>query len=243
MLAIENKMLSYFDKLLTNVVNRLIKPVDRVAEKIVFNRRYWAPYRNAAIHKSPDITHDVVALRYESYRLGLLELNFTEVEAQIQAKYALDYFIKLRSDFTVPEASIKLLAQLSAQFPLVSISNGNVDTKVLGIEHYFKHIYHAGYQAKHYDEQHKQQGELLKQKPKTDMFDKVCQQLNILPAELLHVGDCGLADIHGALKAGCQTAWLPNYGVGKPLKQLPHIELKDVCELVQLLRFNHSNIN
>ena len=67
------------------------------------------------------------------------------------------------------------------------------------------------------------------------MFDRVCQQLNILPSELLHVGDCGLADIHGALEAGCQTAWLPHYGVGKSLKQLPHIELNDVSELLQLL--------
>jgi putative hydrolase of the HAD superfamily len=228
MLAIEKKMINYFDTLLV---------ASKTDPNTIFNSDYWAPYRHTIIQQYPDITHDVVALRYESYRLGLLALNFEIGQAEKQAKLALDYFIKLRSDFSVPEASLKLLAQLSAQFPLVSISNGNVDTKALGIEHYFTHIYHAGYQALEGYEQHKQQGELLKQKPEADMFDRVCQQLNILPSELLHVGDCGLADIHGALQAGCQTAWLPHYGVGKSLKQLPQIELKDVCELERLLKF------
>jgi putative hydrolase of the HAD superfamily len=241
MLAIGKKMLSYFDDLLTDVVNSIAKSSGQSEEqikqhKIEFNHGYWAPYRKAAIEQFSDISHDVVALRYETYRLGLLDLNFTEAQAEEKAKAALDYFIKLRSDFKVPEESINLLAQLSEHFPLVSISNGNVDTKALGIQPYFKYIYHAGYQTEQNEQQHKQQGELLKQKPEPDMFDKVCQQLNIHPSEILHVGDCGFADIHGALKAGCQTAWLPHYGVGKPLKQLPHIELNDVCELVQLFK-------
>lgn len=236
MIAIEKKMLSYFDDLLGALVNSMAKTLAQQEDKTLFDRRYWAPYRHEAIKKSPEITHDVVALRFESYRLGLLALKFSEDAAEQQAKSALDYFIKLRSEFSVPKASLELLAQLSQQFPLVSISNGNVDTKALGIEQYFTYIYHAGYQAKIGEQQHKQQGELLKQKPEPDMFDRVCHQLDILPCELLHVGDCGLADIHGALKAGCQTAWLPHYGVGKSLKQLPHIELTDVCELKTFLK-------
>ena len=240
MLAVGKKMCSYFDEQLTDVINAITKYSDQCAaqikkNKIEFNQDYWAPYRKAAIKQFPDITHDVVALRFETYRLGLLDLNFSELQAEEKAKAALDYFIKLRSEFSVPQESLDLLAQLSNKFPLVSISNGNVDTKALGIDHYFTHIYHAGYQAKSDVQQHKQQGELLKQKPEPDMFERVFQQLNIHPSALLHVGDCGLADIHGALQAGCQTAWLPHYGVGKSLKQLPHIELNDVCELQQLL--------
>ena len=118
-----------------------------------------------------------------------------------------------------------MLANLSERYPLVAISNGNVDTKTIGIDRYFQHVYHAGWQA---------DGALLKQKPAVDMFHLVCQQLAIKPEELLHVGDCGVADIHGALNAGCQTAYLPHYGVGKPLKQLPHIELSNLQELCSL---------
>jgi len=215
MLAIEKKMLAYFAEKLS-------------AYELIFNRRYWATFRRQAIKCNTDLSHDVVQVRFETYRLGLLALNINEEEAAKQAQAALDYFISLRSDFTVPKASHELLASLGQKFPLVAISNGNVDTKVLGIEHYFKYIYHAGFQAG-------TGNQLLKQKPATDMFNLVCQQLAIKPEELLHVGDCGFADIHGALNAGCQTAWLPHYGVGKSLKQLPHIELSDLQALSDLL--------
>ncbi len=229
MRGIEKKMESYFSKKLA-----ILLP----AEKQVFNRRFWMPYRHQAIKANVEINHDVVQLRFESYRLGLSAHGLTADEAAKQAQAALDYFIQLRSDIAVPEVSKQLLARLGEQYPLVAISNGNVNTKALGIYHYFQHIYHAGFQRGNHSDiaDNLLVGKLLKQKPSTDMFVEVCQQLDILPEELLHVGDCGFADIHGALSSGCQTAWLPHYGVGKPLKQLPHIELSHVSQLLRLLK-------
>jgi len=226
--AIEKKIISYFTEKFAalfsasnTVLSTQVKPL--------FNQCFWSPYRTQAIALNPDITHDVVRLRFETYRLGFLAHNFSAEEAIKEAQAGLDYFISLRSDFSVPKASHELLARLSKAFPLVAISNGNVNTKALGLDHYFQHIHHAGFQVN-------EQGEyLLKQKPATDMFTVVCEQLAILPAELLHVGDCGFADIHGALEAGCQAAWLPAYGVGKALQQIPHIELTRVDDLSQLL--------
>ncbi|TWX63795.1 HAD-IA family hydrolase [Colwellia demingiae] len=228
MQSVEQQMADYFtEKFAIWAPKLLLEP------KQVFNRRFWAPYRQQAIKAHQDISHDVVRLRFESYRLGLLAHNLSAEEARKEAQAGLDYFINLRSDFTVPKASHELLASLSKVFPLVSISNGNVDTKALGIDHYFKHIYHAGFQIGNC---HDESEHLLKQKPEADMFSLVCQQLDILPEQLLHVGDCGFADIHGALNAGCQTAWLPQYGVGKNLQQIPHIELSLVSDLSQLIR-------
>ncbi|KGJ97668.1 HAD-IA family hydrolase [Colwellia psychrerythraea] len=226
MLAIEKKMLQYFTEKFSSLLPKL-----HIEPKQVFNRRFWAPYRQQAISITPELGHDVVRVRYETYRLGFLALQLSVEESIKEAQAGLEYFISLRSDFTVPKASHELLATLSKKFPLVAISNGNVDTKALGIDHYFTHIYHAGFQAP------TAQGEseyLLRQKPATDMFTLVCKQLAIRPEQLLHVGDCGFADIYGALKAGCQTAWLPQYGVGKRLQQIPHIELAQVTELTAL---------
>jgi putative hydrolase of the HAD superfamily len=224
MQAIEKKMESYFTETFSTVLPAL---------KEVFNRRFWAPYRQQAIRANHELSHDVVILRFETYRLGLLAHNVPAKEAVLEAQAALDYFISLRSDFVVPKASHELLASLSKKFPLVAISNGNVNTKALGIDHYFQHIYHAGFQM---GDGSTESEHLLRQKPAADMFTLVCQQLSILPEELLHVGDCGYADIHGALNAGCQTAWLPHYGVGKPLKQIPHLELSNVSQLQRLLK-------
>lgn len=223
MQGIEKKMISYFTDKFADVSPALTQ---------VFNSRFWAPYRKQALLAQPDLSHDVVRVRYETYRLGFLAHKLSAEEASKEAQAGLDYFISLRSDFTVPEASIELLKCLSEQFPLVAISNGNVDTNALGIAHYFQHIYHAGYQVAGTvaESEH-----LLRQKPEADMFTLVCKQLAIPSKALLHVGDCGYADIHGALSAGCQTAWLPHYGVGKKLQQIPHIELSQVSDLKQLL--------
>lgn len=219
MQAIEKKMIAYFSGLpiLKNIVPNQHK---------LLNVYFWYHFRHQAILKQPDLVHDVVKVRLVSYQLGFVSLGLTDDIAQQQAQAAVDYFIELRSDFTVPEQSKKLLANLSEKFPLIAISNGNVDTKALGISQYFQHIYHAGWQV---------DGSLLKQKPASDMFTLACQQLTIKPSQLLHVGDCGCADIQGALRTGCQTAWLSCYDVGKPIAVLPHIELNNLIQLQLLL--------
>ncbi|MBU2871712.1 HAD-IA family hydrolase [Colwellia sp. E2M01] len=227
MQVIETKMNAYFTEKFAILLPTLILKSDQT-----FNSNFWAPYRAQVVQAQPVITHDVVKIRFETYRLGFLAHNLSEEVAVQEAQAGLDYFIELRSDFSVPQVTHDLLESLGRVFPIVSISNGNVNTKTLGIDHYFQHIYHAGYQDYRAN---KECEYLLKQKPATDMFDLVCKQLAIQPSELLHVGDCGLADIYGALNAGCQTAYLPQYGIGKQLKQIPHIELGRVEELKALL--------
>jgi len=220
MLAIEKKMFAYFTDVFNSKQQGFIK-ADRS-----YNPRYWSPFREQTINAQPDLAHDVVQVRLVTYRLGLAALGFSDNVAHIMAQAALDYFIGLRSDFVVPTTSKQLLAALSKKYPLVAISNGNVDTEALGISQYFQHVYHAGWQAN---------GQLLKQKPANDMFVLACQELAIKPKHLLHVGDCGRADIQGALQAGCQAAWLSCYDVGKPISVLPHLELDRLSQLEQLL--------
>ena len=218
MQAIEKKMIVYFSCL------AVIKSKVSDQQKVL-DQRFWYHFRRQAVSQQPDLAHDVVQVRLVTYRLGFTSLGLADDIAQQQAQAALDYFIQLRSDFAVSEQSKNLLASLSENYPLVAISNGNVDTSALGIAHYFTHIYHAGWQT---------DGTLLRQKPAGDMFRLVCKQLAIQPAQLLHVGDCGRADIQGALQAGCQTAWFPCYGVGKSISVLPHIEFESLNKLEQL---------
>ncbi|PCI55742.1 MAG: HAD family hydrolase [Gammaproteobacteria bacterium] len=215
MQAIEQKMIAYFSAL--PILNNIMP-----AQQNFLDVHFWSNFRHQAILKQPDLAHDVVQVRLVSYQLGFISLGLAEDIAQQQAQAALDYFIELRSDFTVPEQSKKLLANLSEKYILIAISNGNVDTKALGISQHFRYIYHAGWQM---------DGSLLKQKPASDMFTLACHELAIKPSQLLHVGDCGRSDIQGALRAGCQTAWLSCYDVGMPLTVLPHIEITNVNQL------------
>ncbi len=218
MVSAEAKMVSYFSEHFSDVLSGKFQGSFEGKE---LNQKFWSPFRAQAIIKQPDLIHDVVALRLESYFLGALSLGYNQQQAQYKAQQAMAYFSLVRSQFTVPKVSHLLLKQLSVVYPLVAISNGNVDTKAIGIDHYFQHVFHAigG----------------IKQKPDGQMFQLACTKLSIKPEQLLHVGDCGRADIQGAMAAGCQSAWLPRYNIGKPLTALPTIELSTVEELSQLL--------
>ncbi|WP_448554160.1 HAD-IA family hydrolase [Thalassotalea montiporae] len=211
MVATERAMPGYFQQLLSPLL---------AGKTVTFDRHFWQPHRTAAIEQNPAIRHDVTALRLATYQLGIASLGAEKAQAKSLAEQAMAHFLATRSDFSVPTSSIELLQQLREHVPVVAISNGNVDTQAIGLKDQFDHIYHAG--------------NGLKMKPAGDLFEQAAQDLAIACEHILHVGDCGRADILGALRAGCQAAWLSCYDVGKPLKVLPHIELSDVTELAGL---------
>jgi len=121
----------------------------------------------------------------------------------------------------VPGDIHPFLAKLKQHYPIVAISNGNVGTEEIGLAKYFDYRFHAGNGNK--------------QKPANDLFQLACNKLGIKTHELLHVGDCGRADIKGAIRAGCQSAWLNCYDVGKPQTSLADIELNRVTDLLKLV--------
>jgi HAD superfamily hydrolase (TIGR01549 family) len=209
----EQKMRAHFSE---NVLPLL--PESKRA--LFLDGKFWLAFRLLALQQQNELHDDVTALRLKTYVLGFSALGLSQKQVQQQTDLAMQCFTLARSDFGVDKTIQQLLAQLTQKVPLAAISNGNVDTKQIGIDHYFRYVVQAG--------------NGIKQKPHPSIFHLVSDQLNIKPEQLLHVGDCGQADVYGAIAAGCQVAWLPLYKVGKPLTVLPHIELSDVTELGQL---------
>lgn len=211
MVAAEKAMSAFFKELLAEYSEKAPQ---------VYNKSYWWPFRTAAKRLDPSLRHDVTAIRKVTYQAGIENLGVPTAEAAILSQQAMEFFLAKRSDFKVPQESLDLLTNIRKHVPVIAISNGNVDTDAIGINEYFDYIYHAG--------------NGLNKKPDTAMFDKASQDLGIEHQYILHVGDCGNADIVGALRAGMQTAWLSCYDVGKPISVLPHIELTNVVELATL---------
>ena len=216
MMATDLEMAAYFAKILPEYIENTLSH-----KSCIYDFRFWTPYKNKALSLNKQLIHDVAELRVESYYTGLIDLGLCENKARSIAKEALAHFDIHRSNFEVPQHIHTLLARLAKKWPLVAISNGNVNTHLIGLKQYFSFVYHAGPN--------------YKQKPHNDMFIKACSDLAIAPNELLHIGDCGRSDILGGILAGCQTAWVSSYDVGKPLSILPNIELSDVAELHRLL--------
>ncbi|MBA6347837.1 MULTISPECIES: HAD-IA family hydrolase [unclassified Colwellia] len=226
MMATDAKMVAYFSALFSLQII-----ATHATKNTLFDYRFWSPFREQAIAANPQLIHHVGDIRLATYTLGMKALGLADDIASDQAQKALDYFVQQRSDFVVPEAVHQLLQSLQKKYPLVAISNGNVDTDKIGISAYFSYRFHAG----DLSTTALNKNQRLRQKPAADMFVEACEKLIIKPSQLLHVGDCGRSDILGAIDAGCQTAWISCYDVGKPLTVLPNIELADISELCHLL--------
>ncbi len=187
-------------------------------------RSFWLKQRAACLQHSPELKHDVTALRLAALQRGMVALGYQEQDAAEQAIAAVDFFLSHRNQITVSTPVKGLLASLAEKYPLVAISNGNVGLDKTGLDKYFKHSFFAG------------AGNL--QKPEPDMFRQTCQRLSIEPSQLLHIGDCTHADIFGALRAGCQTIWIDNANFSikkKPLKLLPNAQFDCVEQLAAFL--------
>jgi putative hydrolase of the HAD superfamily len=214
MLATDKQMVSYFTRVLADF------GIDTT--KALYNFRFWFVYRQQAIARWPQLKHDVGLLRQKSYVLGALALGLKSIAAEEFANLALAYFVEQRSNFTLPQHTHDFLSDLKKKKPLVAITNGNVDTDRIGISQYFSHHFHASIENR--------------LKPDADMFNKTCLALDINPEQLLHVGDCGKNDVLGGINAGCQTAWLNQYHVGKPLKVLPTLALDYIEQLADIFK-------
>lgn len=213
MIATDKKMVAFFKGIFSDF--------GVASDLYPFNIKFWWPFRQQALLQSPELKHDVGLLREQSYYLGALSLGLSSTQAKTITAAALKHFVEQRSNFSLPQKTHDLLAFLQSKMPLVAITNGNVDTHRIDIAKYFSAHFNASVDNK--------------LKPDRDMFDKTCTVLAISPAQLLHVGDCGKNDVFGAINAGCQTAWLNQYHVGKPLKILPTLALDNIQQLTDII--------
>ena len=73
------------------------------------------------------IIDDVTKCRRRILYLRFLSAGLESEDAEINAELMLQKFIEIRSELMVPDESIKLLKHLKKKYPLVAITNGNVD--------------------------------------------------------------------------------------------------------------------
>ncbi|MFO6424477.1 HAD-IA family hydrolase [Motilimonas sp. KMU-193] len=183
----------------------------------------WHDYKLQALALEPKLQDDVTA-----WRLAALDLIFTELahpSPEQQAQQVFDYFLAVRSDFTVPESSLQVLAQLAEHYPVVAITNGNVDLDKIGLASAFSLVLKAG--------------DGLKAKPHLDMFDVAATHLGVDVTELLHVGDHLTTDVFGAKQHGAGAVWFNDQGHllrrHQHSRLLPDLEISELSQLLHLL--------
>ena len=166
----------------------------------------------------PELKHDLSALRRESIRLALYRAG----ENPLVAEEAFEVFFAERQRVSLFDDALPALEFLAGRFPLVSISNGNADIERVGIASYFR----AAISAR----------EFGVGKPDPRIFHAAAGAVDVMPENVLHIGDDATLDALGALNAGMQAVWLNRSDAMWPHELEPQVTVATLTEVCDLLR-------
>lgn len=186
-----------------------------------WDMHHWRRFREEVSRTDETLASDMTKLRLKTLELGLEKFGVDD--SARAANTIMDVFLSERSNFEVPQDSIKLLEALSQRYKLIALSNGNVNADKIGLAKYFELVI--------------QPGDGIRGKPLPDMFAAAERKLpELQPHEFLHVGDHPYSDILGAQRHGWQSAWLTSgLGTTAHLSVLPTVTLHNLNQLQRLL--------
>lgn len=190
----------------------------------------WRKYRESALNKAPQLKNDMGELRKQILSLLFQSIGISGAKLQAAIDYSFARFYYHRSNFKVEENIHSLLKMLAERYPLVAITNGNVNLEQIGLAQYFSHIFKASLTQP--------------MKPHQAMFEACKQSLGIDSDRVLHVGDSLHNDVFGAIRAGFQSAWYAHDRTmlikEESIFLLPHVQLVKLHELLEFDALNFS---
>lgn len=180
-------------------------------------KQFWQQCREQAVKQQPGLVDDVTLWRKATLRVGLGKIGLTANQVQQHAEAAYQAFADARSQITVSDEVLALLAKLSKQYRLIAITNGNVEVDKFNLKNTFELVLQAGINGK--------------AKPHATMFEQAASQLKVMPQQILHIGDSLDTDVQGAHNAGCQSVWLNDQQANYAYKGLADVEITDIQAL------------
>lgn len=150
--------------------------------------------RAAVARERPAQAHDLSAMRLEA----IARMLSTAGDDPALAQPAFEVFFAERQRVELFADALPALERLAARWPILALSNGNADIHRIGLAAWFRGSLGAR--------------EAGVAKPDPRIFHAACERLVCRPDEVLHVGDDLALDVHGALGAGLQAAWINRAG-------------------------------
>jgi putative hydrolase of the HAD superfamily len=188
-----------------------------------FSRAEYGDIRSWLYELDPLLRRDVSLARLEIVKKALTLHGVPEDDAAAGAREALARFVRVRSEFRVPEESIEAVRKIAARIPTAALTNGNVDYEEIGLGGIFRTVVRSGRD--------------VPPKPDRAMFDEAARRLGVRTSDILHVGDDPRTDVRGAVSAGCLSAmfaFLPRFRDTSRCTILPDISLSSLDEVLEL---------
>ena len=191
----------------------------------------WPLQARRALRDEVDAEHPQYSHDFTRQRLITLERMLREsgedvalVDAAFEAYFAARCEVEHYGD------SVEALQRLAARVPLAALSNGNACLSRIGLMHLFKFQLGA-----------REHGAA---KPATSIFHAACRELDVAPAQVLHVGDDVELDVVGAARAGLRSCWINREGRAWRRDDLrPDLEFPDLAALADWLDAAHATLS
>jgi HAD superfamily hydrolase (TIGR01549 family) len=177
--------------------------------------------RQRLVTEDPSYKHRISALRRRVLFHALHEAGYAQGRAEDLAAQSFEVFLHARHRVELFPEVQPLLAQLSRQYTLGVVTNGNADVRRLGLMDYFAFALSAE--------------DLGIGKPDSRPFHEALRLGNAQGRTAVHVGDHPGDDIAGAQQAGLRAVWYNPQGKAWDATQRPDGEIRSLAELPGLL--------
>jgi 2-haloalkanoic acid dehalogenase type II len=165
----------------------------------------------------PDMAYDRTWLRKEALHLAARRVGYREFDVQ----GAFGVFFIARNAVEPFEEVRPTLERLARRYTLASLSNGNADLRLIGLDDLFAFSLNAI--------------EVGAAKPEPPMFEEARRRLEARPDQIVHVGDDPEHDVRGAADAGFRTVWVNRNGREWPGDRRADAEIDNLVELEAVL--------
>ena len=169
------------------------------------------------------IAHDITTLRKKSFSQLSQEMGYSPQQEQQFIQQAFEFYIDERNKVSLYDDVIPTLKTLKINYRLGAVTNGNADIYRIGLGHLFEFSWSAA--------------DAGQAKPHPIVFNTLLDKQQLMPSELIHIGDDPISDIQGAQQSGIRAIWLNRNKSPWPEElNPPFIEIDQLNQLPAILK-------
>ncbi|MDC3098451.1 HAD family hydrolase [Gammaproteobacteria bacterium] len=145
------------------------------------------------IEKDNSLKFNLTKFRKEVVKELLLKIGLDENEAIYYSNESFNEFFKVRNKVQLYKDAKNILGRLYRKVAIGSLSNGNADLRIIGIDTFFDFSINSK--------------DVGSNKPAPPHFLRALELASCGPEEAIHVGDCPVNDVGGARNCNINAIW------------------------------------
>lgn len=174
-------------------------------------------YKNVA-QQHPEFIHHPTNFRKKLLYQVFTQASLSHDHAHEMSEQAFAVFYRARNQITPFHQAEAILQQLSKDYSLIALTNGNANLSMIGIDAYFKAHFSSETEGK--------------PKPHSAMFERALSFMGVTAAETIHIGDHPKEDIEAARLLGFHTIWFNEDGLQDSNLCQPNVEIQSLNQLL-----------